>query len=169
MKTSLNRCVVLLLVQLSFLTLVGLPRTHQVQAALVPRIITHEGREIASVFDELKPNPSMPSFLLRQTLLREDFLQTRKLIPKGERIGGSTNACLLKTQGASCPPNTVCAGHFMRIVPLPPGSGCNDPVACPTVANAVSDPNRTFSEGEKDTYCGGTCGCCLDAEECDNP
>ena len=128
-------------------------------------IITQEGQALTTVFDGLKPT----SRRLPPLATELDSLGKQRIIRKGIPIAGSPGACLLKTQGGSCPPTTSCADHHQLIVELPPGQGCSDPVACPTVRNAVTDVNQDFRDGAQDSYCCGLCAACLDSEPCDNP
>jgi hypothetical protein len=131
------------------------------QAGTDARIITYSGETIASIFDRLKPSSfaDYREFRSKQhndsQFLREGF------------VGEQPEERYVPVQCTQCPPDTVCAGHYEKLVN---SSGCVDPYgACALpLNNAVTDTvNATYSQGSYDSYCG--VNCCLDAQPCTHP
>jgi len=133
----------------------------------VTKVVTSDGQPIPSIFDGLKPSWLVqPHVLRRWRPVRSIRRWTGELRPS--ILQGEFGARYVETQCGNCPSTEACSGHFTVIVPLPPGAGCGDPIACQSVNNFTNDPSRpeTCVLGEQNSYCGSVC--CVDAEICGN-
>jgi hypothetical protein len=131
-------------------------------AATTHSVIGIQGQRLPSIFDGLKP-----SWFAAERMVPKPHIRSRRqrplVQPDGpQQFGGR----FVRAFCPDCPQETACAGDYVRIVELPPGVGCSDPLGCPTVNNFEVDPSdpSLVGIGEVDTYCGLTC--CWDAQPC---
>jgi ribosomal protein S27E len=132
-------------------------------------IITSAGQSIASIFEGLAPSRYVLEYRdkkpRRTSRPWEERLERGKLLDEGtavQRFGPR----LLRVDCGTCPPDTVCSGHYEKIVAC---SGCCvDPLGCGQVNNFQQDTqHEAYDSGVYDTYCG--LDCCWDAQPCTNP
>lgn len=134
-----------------------------INAATSYSMVSMKGQRLASIFDGLTP-----SWFARENMLQKfgpiRFRQrTRFSLPD---MLPEFGARYVQAQCITCPPTEACSGNFTKLVPLPPGVGCDNPIACPSVNNFTTDPSDPTSQnvGEQNSYCGPSC--CVDAETC---
>ncbi|HEY2170853.1 MAG TPA: hypothetical protein VGJ30_14605 [Candidatus Angelobacter sp.] len=147
----------------AFVLVVSLLVSVPTRAATSYSTVAIGGKMLESIFDGLTP-----SWFAKQNMLQKfgsvRFRQrTRFSLPDTLPEFG---ARYVPVQCVGCPPTEACSGHFTKIIPLPPGVGCDNPIACPSVNNFTNDPSdQTIQNvGEQNSYCGPSC--CVDAETC---
>jgi hypothetical protein len=127
------------------------------------KIVTAEGKRVESIFDGIQPN-----WLAREDVVRQlqQRLRARQWRGKLSSTLPGLGERLVEVQCTLCPNTEACSGSFTVLVPLPPGAGCDNPIACPSVNNFTidfTDPSKQ-NIGEQNSYCGPSC--CVDAETC---
>jgi hypothetical protein len=134
-----------------------------VHADSSPAIIAADGKTIASVFDGLAPSWFGRQEVIQQLQRRHPANVWHGKLSSNLPIFG---ARVVQAQCIGCPPTEACSGSFTRLIPLPPGVGCDNPIACPSVNNFQIDPTDPSLRnlGEQNSYCGPSC--CVDAEIC---
>lgn len=133
-----------------------------VHAESSPAIIAADGKTIASVFEGLTPSWFARQEVIQQLQRHPGNVWRGKLSSNLSIFG----ARVVEAQCVACPPTEACSGNFTRLIPLPPGVGCDNPIACPSVNNFQIDPTDPSLRnlGEQNSYCGPSC--CVDAEIC---
>ena len=126
-------------------------------------VVALDGTKINSIFDGLTPLWFAREEIINEMKLRHPNRRSSKL---SSLELGEFGARVVQVQCPTCPPTEACSGSFTVIVPLPPGAGCDNPVACPSVNNFTIDPSNPNLKniGEQNSYCGPSC--CVDAEAC---
>lgn len=133
------------------------------RAATSYSTVAIEGKMLDSIFDGLTP-----SWFAKQNMLQKFGpmrLRQRTKFSLSDTLP-EFGARYVNVQCTLCPATEACSGHFTKIVPLPPGVGCDNPIACPSVNNFINDPSDPTIQnvGEQNSYCGPSC--CVDAEAC---
>lgn len=161
MKILLNRLILLLGLALTVATLVLiLVVPCEVLAEPNIAVVTPSGQRVHSIFEGLRRS-SYARHVKGHRFDRDSRVQL-----KGGYPDEGLQAGYLPVQCTQCPSDSVCSGHYEKLVT---STGCVDPYgACPLpLNNAVTDTQtKPYSSGSYDSYCG--VHCCLDAQFCTN-